>query len=1443
MAGILKKEDILEQKEIENALESIGKKILNLADAFDKVAASAAKVPQSLGGASKLNETVDVVNKVKKNTEELTAVQKDRVNVETEMERVTARLINTRKKEVDALLIEKKLLAESTKQRKELIVGTKEYESALKRQKQSILDASNATQKLDVELKKLNDEYRKLEKADLSKLSKGLEVPEQVIQRLRNELEKTDLVIESINKKRVLVGGGEGAKELSTQLAGANSKAKSLMQEIDRLDKLPSQLNNGTVSFNKFITSLTQAPLQLQRMNQEYAELERESERQLEIEKKRTAEIEKQNRLTAKQRIERLKLSENVNFAPIGSSQQIGAQVKVLEFDKKHADNAAEVTKLTEAIARLNAIKKEFIATNKKQEQAQKLLIAAQNAEHGSAKQLVAVNKILADRMKHLNVMTTDGAAKFKQLDAAMQRNKGRIAEMNANVHSQSGAWDRLGKSIMTYATAYLSVQAVIGAGKAFFNQTKELDQLSFSMKTVIKSSVELADTQKFLSELAVNYGGDLLTLSERYIKFRAAAMQSNMSALETRKIFDTVSKAAGTLGLKTDELSGVYLALEQMISKGKVTTEELRRQLGERLPGAFGIMANALGVTLPQLDAMLKKGEVLSKDALPKFAVALEKAYGIENLKKIDTLAAAQGRMSTEVTKLIEAFKAGDTFKGVINFLASFLHLIRENIGFVSALAKSILIVAQAWLGFKIAIAATVAIQKLSVILTGSQVASIRQLTAVQLKSAEATWVSVRATSTLSTAMKSFGGWVSILINVLIAAVTAFALFGSKAKAVTEEVKDFEQASGEAKDRVDELYKILGKTATTSNLHKEALRQLNEMSLKYNTTLQTENGLLADSIRHHQDLKIAIEAQLKAKYKSSEKDTNQKKLNDVEGDIKAKFHEVYTVYDEAEKKFAEFKDLAESGEYNISFEKLLGGGDFGAKAMFRNLKYEVLRYKQEEARILGKYGEDAKAPNNFDLQSIKDAEDEFKKLDELTRANKANGTNIQLKDNTYSSEYKSYEDFLLAKLKLADKYGNAIEAKEAIGLALGGEIKDTKGGSTKDPSDKNELKRVRDLVRESEDINKQLLKTEEEFQKDMDDLVKSDIRQAVSDIKDKSNAEVETTRATIDELQLQREEAGIDQLRSTKGNADLILKVQQDLARDLIQIEIDQTEWLLEHGEIVGEERINQERRLRKAKLDMAKEGFQTEKENTEREKQLNDEKLRAIGDAVNESFEFSQQIFSNQENAIKKRYDNEVEMAGDSVEGKIIAERKYEQETNKIKRKQAITDKAQAAFNIGLSTAMAIMKVTAQTGVGAALLVPLIVATGALQLATVLAKPIPEYFMGTENLKEATFSAGERGAELITKPDGTQLLTPDTKTIFSDKSFVGSSILPADKTAAMLQAYSMTQSNQIIVDMSLSNKHLQTIANNTKSQEQRSYSAQGKLTIKRGNTVTTYN
>lgn len=228
-------------------------------------------------------------------------------------------------------------------------------------------------------------------------------------------------------------------------------------------------------------------------------------------------------------------------------------------------------------------------------------------------------------------------------------------------------------------------VQLFASMTQEVFKMVKKLESLDFALKAVTNGTGELIRTQEFLSKISNEYGASIVGTTERYIKFLAAAKQSNVALKDTEEIFAVVTKAAGVLGLRTDELSGIYLALEQMLSKGKVTTEELRRQLGERLPGAFGIMADALGVTTAELDKMLRKGEILSSDALPKFAKQLASIDYLKNAKEIDTVVASQNRLNNSWIELIQNIEEGEG--GLSNF---FKTLLDGTTSFIDILSKS---------------------------------------------------------------------------------------------------------------------------------------------------------------------------------------------------------------------------------------------------------------------------------------------------------------------------------------------------------------------------------------------------------------------------------------------------------------------------------------------------------------------------------------------------------------------------------------------------------------------------------------------------------------------------------------------------------------------------------------------------------------------------------
>lgn len=180
----------------------------------------------------------------------------------------------------------------------------------------------------------------------------------------------------------------------------------------------------------------------------------------------------------------------------------------------------------------------------------------------------------------------------------------------------------------------------------------KETTSANIALKNVSQSSGEFAKHQEWLIGVSKKYGVQINTLTSGFAKFKAAADIPNMSLESQRKIFDSVARASVAFGLSSEDQRGVFMALQQMMSKGKVMAEELRLQLAERMPVAIQAMASALGVSVTEMDAMMKRGEVLSQDVLPRFAEELTKMIPNINLDNLNKSLTDLGNTFVEFTK-----------------------------------------------------------------------------------------------------------------------------------------------------------------------------------------------------------------------------------------------------------------------------------------------------------------------------------------------------------------------------------------------------------------------------------------------------------------------------------------------------------------------------------------------------------------------------------------------------------------------------------------------------------------------------------------------------------------------------------------------------------------------------------------------------------------------
>lgn len=135
---------------------------------------------------------------------------------------------------------------------------------------------------------------------------------------------------------------------------------------------------------------------------------------------------------------------------------------------------------------------------------------------------------------------------------------------------------------------------------------------------------------KKYIEGLADKYGQDVNTLKSQFAKFQIGARDTELQGIGGRKVFEAFIKTGISAGLTNEEIKRVFTAIGQMISKGIVSSEELKNQLADSLPGTLKASADALNITVPELMKKLEKGEVESISFLKKLASVLDKNFNV---------------------------------------------------------------------------------------------------------------------------------------------------------------------------------------------------------------------------------------------------------------------------------------------------------------------------------------------------------------------------------------------------------------------------------------------------------------------------------------------------------------------------------------------------------------------------------------------------------------------------------------------------------------------------------------------------------------------------------------------------------------------------------------------------------------------------------------------
>lgn len=245
-----------------------------------------------------------------------------------------------------------------------------------------------------------------------------------------------------------------------------------------------------------------------------------------------------------------------------------------------------------------------------------------------------------------------------KQFDRGVNEVKRTLSGLASSIKSMAGM-----------LVGGLGLSALVGQ---FKETAQQMSVVKATMENVSNGYLEYAENMQFVKRIAKEYGQDMLSLTNGFAKFHAAAKQTDLTLDQQRVIFEALTRASGAYHLSADQTSNVMMAVEQMMSKGKVAAEELRRQLGNALPGAFSMMAQAAGLagitvngTTAELEDAMKAGRVLAQDVLPAFAQVLNAVTSAANF---DSLQSSLNRFKNAWAEFVDSSGFENVFKKLVD-------------------------------------------------------------------------------------------------------------------------------------------------------------------------------------------------------------------------------------------------------------------------------------------------------------------------------------------------------------------------------------------------------------------------------------------------------------------------------------------------------------------------------------------------------------------------------------------------------------------------------------------------------------------------------------------------------------------------------------------------------------------------------------------------------
>ncbi|WP_448684019.1 tape measure protein [Enterobacter hormaechei] len=329
------------------------------------------------------------------------------------------------------------------------------------------------------------------------------------------------------------------------------------------------------------------------------------------------------DKVSSKMKPLRMKFEENAYTKIRRKQQDAAAKAALAEAKAKAAADAKAAKAQIAAERKLQTIRAKAIRFN----------TAAANANVTPAQRAGHLQEFgQLTRQYHAGSMALqDYNARVSRLQQTM-RQQGRVGMRGATIPVTAKV-NKLDTSMIEGAGGAITIAATVALSGKIMTTGQDFESAMSGLTAITGSTEKAAKEFEYLKEQSNRLGLDLLKTSKDYTQF-AASVGDKLPKDQMRSIFEGASEWGLVTGASADEASRALKALNQMMAKGQVMSEELKGQLAEALPGSVGLFVKALNdmkgvtnLTEKDLFKLMEDGKLFSKDILPHVAKQMKEA------------------------------------------------------------------------------------------------------------------------------------------------------------------------------------------------------------------------------------------------------------------------------------------------------------------------------------------------------------------------------------------------------------------------------------------------------------------------------------------------------------------------------------------------------------------------------------------------------------------------------------------------------------------------------------------------------------------------------------------------------------------------------------------------------------------------------------------------